>query len=81
MGRPLEWRQAWVKRMSRRQFGRAIILEAGLSMRVQPMTGSLLMRVQPVNGSLLVRIKTVARSYVRLIALLPTNRAAVQQLV
>ena len=51
--------KAIVNRMSSRQFGRAIILEAGLSMRVQPMTGSLLMRVQPVSGSLLVRIKTL----------------------
>ena len=58
-GRLIVDSKAIVNRMSRRQFGRAIILEAGLGMRVQPMTGSLLMRVQPVSGSLLVRIKTV----------------------
>jgi hypothetical protein len=58
-GRLIVDSKAIVNRMSRRQFGRATILEAGLGTRVQPMTGSLLMRVQPVSGSLLVRIKTV----------------------
>ena len=58
-GRLIVNSKAIVNRTSGRQFGRAIILEAGLSMRVHPMSGSLLMRVKPMSGSLLMRVKTV----------------------
>ena len=53
-GRLIMDSKAIVNRMSWRQFGRATILEAGLSMGIQPMSGSLLVRIKTVLPALLM---------------------------
>jgi hypothetical protein len=45
-----------VNGMSGRQFGRAIILEAGMRRSLQSMSGSLLVRVKTVLPVLLMRV-------------------------
>jgi hypothetical protein len=48
---------AIVNRPSSRQIGRAIILEAGLSRSLQPMSSSLLVRIKTVLPALLVCVQ------------------------
>lgn len=55
-GRLIVGGKAIVNRMSGRQFGRTIILAAGLSMGIQPMSGRLLMRVETVLRRLMIRV-------------------------
>ena len=53
-GRLIVDSKAIVNRMSRRQFGRAIILAAGLSRSVQYMSGSLMVRIKTALAALLM---------------------------
>ncbi len=53
-GRLIVDSKAIVNRMSSRQFGRAIILAAGLSRSVQHMSGSLMVRIKTVLPALLM---------------------------
>ena len=55
-GRLIVGRKAIVNRMSRRQFGRSIILAAGLSRSVESMSGSLIVRVKTALPALLMRV-------------------------
>jgi ABC-type nickel/cobalt efflux system permease component RcnA len=55
-GRLIMGGKAIVNRMSRRHFGRTTILAAGLSMGIQPMSGSLIVRVETVLRRLMIRV-------------------------
>jgi hypothetical protein len=58
-GRLIVGSKAIVNRLSGRQFSRTIILAAGLSMGIQPISGGLMIRVETVLCRLMIRIETM----------------------